>query len=713
MSKIAQIFKRSSPNKTSPSKSASLSRNASLNSTSNDMAQVLAAHKFKCFQDVLKTFQDMLEALNQQYGGIQKIRKPLESSYTEAQSKYKSLCNEIEDFTFSLEKEQKDSLLFGIYHGLAISAFRASEFQEHNTHLLHAYKNYAPSREESIIGLERWVEIYKTLGAKRKDVPSISSQCNKLLKKVKKEVKSLIKAEKYEQAYTKMEYLNKNSHNFKIFDIYFNTIKDPKKDPEKDTKEATKEAWEYFEGKAKEYNPIQRQDIYNILKKWQNHLIKQVNDKDVAVKAAAYVLEYNPNSTVATAAVTSVVSPEAKKARKDVEKRQEQLNKAHLNFKKVVIIDEQKKQEKELGAKHAAEAEQLKTKQEAENKQLKVEYKDELEALKSQASPTKDTKVDKVGDSSTTSSLLPPPPYSSVDIANHKYLKVAKKTPTAPIVEVVTPLAEEVLKELTKLANLIPSLNHYEEQYKIDKDKAKNLLSEAVKENPDVYKTIDDPKILVLLADVLLYLNKMDVARIVCEKALKIDPNIWEATVEEIVLLNLAGVLLPSDQPKAEQIYSKVMNFCFICKNEQNTNIVDTKVDTNRKMKISKIVAQDGYKEEERDCLAEFCLSSKKIHQQAQALDCYPHTDVAKREAIAGQLKQLGKQAPNPGIGEYKAYALYTKAFSVLKDDQILRQDMEEAHNSSYLYTDPTHFPDLPTDESIAYILGECAYNDY
>ncbi|WP_342271421.1 hypothetical protein [Candidatus Tisiphia endosymbiont of Parasteatoda lunata] len=639
MSKIAQIFqKRSSPNKSaSPDNSASLDR-STVNDTGTGTDPVLAL-KFKYFQDALG-------ALNQQYGDIQKISTALDKrSYAEAQIKYKNLCGEIEAPTFPLEQEQKDSLLFGIYYGLAISDFRAGKFQEHKKHLLHAYKNYGLGRDESIIGLERWVEIYINLDQDvQTKVPSISEEYDTLLKEVKEDVQSLIKDKKYAEARAKIEYLNQNSHNFHIFDLYFDTIK-------KDTKEALK----YFEDKSKN-NLTQRQDIHNILKKWQIYLSKQVDDQEVAAKAATYASKYNPNPTVATASV--------KKAGKDVEKLQEQLDKANLKLKTVVTVDEQEKQIKEFTAKYEAELEKLRT-----------EHKAELEALKPKDSPTKDTKV-------------------------------GEKTPTAPVVK---PLEENVLKELTELANLITSVNHYEEQYKIDKDKAKSLLSKAVKENPDVYKTIDDPKILVLLADVLLSSNEIKEGRIVCQQALELNPNIWEATVEEVVLLNLAGVLLPSDQQKAKQIYSKVMNFRFICKNEQNKCVVDT----NRKMEIAKIVAQDGYGDEERDCLAEFCLSSNKIHQQALALDCYPHTDVAKREAIAGQLKQLGKQAPNPGAGEYKAYALYTKAFSVLKDDQILRQDMKKAHNFSYLYTDPTHFPDPPTDESTAYILGECVYNNY
>lgn len=689
MSKIAQIFqKRSSPS-TSPDKSAS-----------NDTSTVaVLALKFKLAKDRLEDFlrsisndtststdpisearfkslQEMLGALNKEYGNIQKIGTVLDKrSYTEAQSKYKILRDEIKDSSFSLEKEQKDSLLFGIYHGLATSDFRADEFKEHNKHLLYAYKNYAPDIDKDIIGLERWVEIYTNLDKDvQTKVPSITTKYDSLLEKVAKKIQLLINDGKDDQARAEMKYLNENSHNFKIFDLYFSTIKDPK------------EALKYFEDKSKN-NLTQRQDIHDILKKWQNHLSNQVNDKDVAAKAATYASKYNPNS-VATAPVKKSV----KKAGKDVKKLQEELNKANLKLKTVVTVDEQKKQIKELTAKHEAELK-------AELEKLRTEHKAELEGLKPKDSPTKDTKVGEAGDFSPTSSLLES--YTCIPL-----VEVAEKTPTAPVVK---PLEENVLKELTELANLITSLRHYDEQYKIDRAKVKSILSDVVKNNPNVYKTISDAKILLLFADFLLSSNEIKEGRIVCQQALELNPNIWEATVEEVVLLNLAGVLLPSDQQKAKQIYSKVMNFRFICKNEQNKCVVDT----NRKMEIAKIVAQDGYGDEERDCLAEFCLSSNKIHQQALALDCYPHTDVAKREAIAGQLKELVKKVPNPGAGEYKAYALYTKAFSVLKDDKVLLQDIKKAHSSSYLYTDPTHLPDPPTDESTAYILGECVYNNY
>ncbi|WP_341747257.1 hypothetical protein [Candidatus Tisiphia endosymbiont of Dascillus cervinus] len=660
MSKIAQIFqKRSSPNK-----SASLDR-----STSTDPVLAL---KFKYFQDTLG-------ALNQQYGDIQKIGTALDqSSYTAAQAQYKILYNDIKKDCI-LKPEETKQLLFKIYEYQAISAFRAGEFKEHNEHLLHAYNKYSPDRDKSIIGLERWVEIYKTLGANAKDVPSISPQYDSLLKEVKEEVQLLIKTGKYDQARAKMEYLNKNSHNFQIFDLYFSTIKDPN------------EALKYFEDKSKN-NLTQRQDIHNILKKWQNHLSNQVNDKEVAAKAAAYVLKYNSNPTVATAPVKKAI----KKAVKEVERDKEKYDKSTLKLKTVITVDEQEKQLEELKAKHEAELEKLKT-----------EHKAELEALKPKASPTKDTKGDEAGDSSTTSSL--PPAYTSIDISNYKYLQLAQETPSAPTAPIAKPLDETVLTELTKLANLITSLNHYEEQYKIDKDKVKSILSDVVKNNPNVYKTISDPKILLLFADFLLSSNKIEEGRIVCQQALERDPNIWESTVEEIVLLNLAGVLLPSDQPKAEQIYSKVMNFRFICKNEQNTYVVDT----NRKMKISKIVAQDGYKEPERDCLAKVCLGGK-VYQQAQAIDCYPHTDATatKRQKIVEQLYQSVKQISksNPTGFEGKVYGLYSMLYPLLNKSPEFCQDMQAEYKTHYL--NPTLYIYPPNEGYTADILGLCAANE-
>lgn len=696
-------FKKSSPDKSvSPNKSASLSRNSILRTNGNDTSTdpVLEA-RFKSLQDMLGAFlrsisndtstgtdpilearfkssQEMLGALNKEYGNVQKIGTVLDKrSYTEAQSKYKILHDEIKAPKFSLEKEQKDSLLFGIYHGLAISAFRAGKFQEHNEHLLHAYNRYSPDRDKSIIGLEIWVKIYKNLDKDvQTKVPSISSQCDKLLKEVETDVQSLIKTGEYDQARKKMKYLNENGHNFQIFDLYFSTIKDPN------------EALKYFEDKSKKYNLTQRQDIHDILKKWQNHLINQVNDKEVAAKAATYASKYNPNPTVATAAV----NPEVKKAEKDVEKLQEQLEKASNKLETVLTRAEHQEQIEKLEAKYKAELEKV-----------NAVFNAKLETIKAKASPTKDTKVDEAGDSSTTSSL--PPPYSTIDIGNHPS-KNATTAPTVPTAPVVTSLAKEVLDELTKLAHLIPSLNWQDSKYNITKDKAKKLLNEVIKENPDVYNnTIKDPKILVLLADVLLSSNKMEEARIVCKKALDADPNIWQATDDQIVLLNLAGVLLPSKQLEAEQIYSKAIMRLF-AKNEHGNNILDTNTIT-----VSKNVAQDGYSAKERDCLAKVCLSSPKAFQITQALDCYPHTDVAKRQEIAKQLQQL---ACKPELRhEYKSYMLYSKAFTVIKDDQALLQNMKTAYQSSGLNMYPTQFPYPPNEESTYDLLGMCAINDY
>ncbi|WP_375330706.1 tetratricopeptide repeat protein [Candidatus Tisiphia endosymbiont of Oplodontha viridula] len=712
--------------KSSPDKSASLGRSSSLRSTGNDTSTgidpVLEA-RFKSLQEMLGAFlrsisndtstgtdpileanfksaQIRLGALNKEYGDVQKIgTDPNQFNYSKAQKEYKNLYDDIKTSKFSLEKEQQDSLLFGIYHGLAISAFRAGKFKEHNEHLLHAYDKYSPDRDKSIIGLEIWVKIYKNLGANAQKVPSISSQCDKLLKEVETEVQSLIKAGGYDQARTKMEYLNKNSHNFQIFELYASTIKDPK------------EAFKYLKEKSDKYNPIQRQDIYEIFKTLQEKFNKAGETK-LAEEAATYALKYNPNPTVATASAAPVVSPEVKKAEKEFEKLKEKYDEAAFKLKTVVTLDVHTKQLEELRTKHEAELK-------AELEKLKTEHKAELEALKPKASPTKDTKVNDAGDFSPTSSL--PPPYTSVDIGNHKYLQLVKNAtttptaPTTPVVKVVTPLAEEVLNELTKLAHLIPSLNWQDSQYNTTKGKAKSLLSEAVKENPDVYKTIEDPKILVLLADVLLSSNKMEEARIVCKKALDADPNIWQATDDQIVLLNLAGVLLPSNQLKAEQVYSKAISTRIYFTDARG----NYEMDVNKTTIVSKTVAQDGYSAAERDCLVKVCLSSNKVYQQVQAVDCYPHTDFAKREAIAGQLKQLAKQMLLPIFPSYAAYTLYSKASFVLKDDLELSQDMK----TTYEYTRPynvlpkystkysNYYP--PTEESTTYLIGECANNDY
>lgn len=634
----------------------------------------------------------MLGALNKQYGDIQKIGTSLDkSSYTYAQAQYKILYNDIKKCRI-LKPDETKQLLFKIYEYQAISAFRAGNFQKHNEHLLHAYDKYGPDIDKSIIGLERWVEIYKTLGANAKDLPSISSQYDSFLKNVKTEVQLLINDGRYYQARTKMKYLDENSHNFQIFDLYFSTIKD------------ANEALKYFEDKLKKYNLIQRQDIHDILKKWQNHLT-QVNDKEVVARAADYVLKYNSNPTVATVYVTSAV----KKVEKELEMLQGKVKKVSNKLESARTLAEQDEQIKELKAKHEAESERTKIEHKAELEKAKVEFNAKLEVLKLKASPTKGTKVDEAGDSSTTSSL--PPPYTSVDIANSPYLQLAQKTPTAPpVVKVVTPLAGEVLTELTELVNSITSLYHYSEQYKIDKDKVKSILSDVVKNNPNVYKTISDPKILLFFADFLLSSNKIEEGRIVCQQALERDPNIWEDTVEEIVLLNLAGVLLPSDQPKAEQIYSKVMNLYFICKNEQNIYIVDT----NRKMKISKIVAQDGYKDEERDYLAKFCLSSSKVYQKVQALDCYPHTDATatKRQKIVEQLQQSAKQISKskPNEFEGKVYALYTKLYPFLKESPQFCQDMQVEYKTLQVNTAVYIYP--PTEEYTAQILGYCANSE-
>ncbi|WP_341761692.1 hypothetical protein [Candidatus Tisiphia endosymbiont of Thecophora atra] len=723
MSKIVQIFqKKPSPDK---DKSASLSRNSSLRTNGNDTSTdpVLEA-RFKSLQDMLGAFlrsisndtstgtdpileanfksaQVRLGALNKEYGDVQKIGMDLDQfNYSKTQKEYKKLHDDIKTPKFSLEKEQKDSLLFGIYHGLAISAFRAGEFTEHNKYLLHAYNRYSPDRDKSIIGLEIWVKIYKNLDKDvQTKVPSISSQCNKLLKEVETDVQSLIKTGEYDQAREKMKYLNESGHNFQIFDLYFSTIKDPN------------EALKYFEDKSKKYNLTQRQDIHDILKKWQNHLINQVNDKEVAAKAATYASKYNPNPTVATASAAPVVSPEVKKAEKELKQAQNQVEKFSNKLETALTRAEHQEQIEKLEAKYKAELK-------AELEKANAVFNAKLETIKAKASPTKDTKVDEAGDFSTSSA---PPSYSDIDIASSPYLQLAQNdtttptVPTAPVVKTVTSLDSKVLAELTELAHLIPSLNWQDSKYNITKDKVKKLLNEVIKENPDVYNTIKDSKILVLLADVLLSSNKMEEARIVCKKALDADPNIWQATDDQIVLLNLAGVLLPSNQLKAEQVYSKAISARIYFTDARG----NYEMDVNKTTIVSKTVAQDGYSAAERDCLVKVCLSSNKVYQQVQAVDCYPHTDFAKREAIAGQLKQLAKQMLLPIFPSYAAYTLYSKASFVLKDDLELSQDMK----TTYEYTRPynvlpkystkysNYYP--PTEESTTYLIGECANNDY
>lgn len=714
-------FKKSSPDKSvSPNKSASLSRNSILRTNGNDTSTdpVLEAG-FKSLQDMLGAFlrsisndtstgtdpileanfksaKVRLGALNKEYGDVQNIGMDLDQfNYSKAQKEYKKLHDDIKTPEFSLEKEQKDSLLFGIYHGLAISAFRAGEFTEHNKYLLHAYNRYSPDRDKSIIGLEIWVKIYKNLDKDvQTKVPSISSQCDKLLKEVETDVQSLIEAGEYDQARAKMKYLNENSNNFQIFELYASTIKD------------TKEAFQYLKDKSDKYNPIQRQETYNIFKTLQEKFNKAEETK-LADTAATYASKHNPNPTVATASAAPVVRPEVKKAEKDVEKLQEQLEKASNKLETALTRAEHQEQIEKLEAKYKAELK-------AELEKANAEFNAKLETIKAKASPTKDTKVDEAGESST---LSPPPAYSSIspyniaDISNYSYLDIGKNAPTtptapkAPVVKVVTPLDSKVLAELTKLAHLIPSLNWQDSKYNTTKDKAKKLLNEAITKEPAIHETIDDPKILVLLADVLFSSNKMEEARIVCKKALDADPNIWQATDNKIVLLNLARVFFPLNELEAEQIYNKAIMRLF-AKNEHGNNILDTNTIT-----VSKNVAQDGYSAKERDCLAKVCLSSPKAFQIAQALDCYPYTDVAKRQEIAKQLQQL---ACKPELRhEYKSYMLYSKAFSVIKDDQALLQNMKTAYQSSGLNMYPTQFPYPPTEDSTYELLGMCATNDY
>ncbi|MFP3034762.1 MAG: hypothetical protein ACEY3C_04435 [Candidatus Tisiphia sp.] len=688
-------FKKSSPDKSVGSnKSASLSRNPSLKSTSNDTSTGTVTNEFGYFQG-------RLESLNQLYGDIQKIGTALDqSSYTAAQDKYKRLHDEIKK-DHILKPEETKQLLFKIYEYQAISAFQAGKFQEHNEHLLHAYNKYGPDRDKSIIELERWVKRYQNLSKDAQTkVPSISSQCDKLLKEVETEVQSLIEAGKYDQACEKMKYLNENSNNFQIFKLYASTIKDPK------------EAFKYLKDKSNKYNPIQRQDIYEIFKTWQDKFNKD-GDTKLAAEAASCAAKYNPNPSAAP-----VVSPEVKKIEQELKQAQNQVEKVSNKLETALTRAEHQEQIEKLEAKYKAK---YKAELKAELEKANAVFNAKLETIKAKASPTKDTKVDEAGDFSTTSSL--PPPYTS-DMSNHPYLKIvdqnaptiptAPTVPTAPIVKTVTSLDSKVLAELTELAHSIPSLKRYDSKYDDAKGRAKSLLDKVVKENPDVYKTIEDPKILVLLADVLLSSNKMEEARIVCKKALDADPNIWQATDDQIVLLNLAGVLLSSsNKSEAKQIDSKAISIRIFSKDKQD------KIDKDKTTMVSKTVAQGGYSDEERDCLAEVCLYSDKVYKQIQAVDCYPHADVDKRQEFAKKLQQLGNQVLNETypintITAVKAYMLYSKAFSVLNDDQELLPKLKLAYNTTWLgITYPTLHPYPPTEESTALLLGNVLDHDW
>ncbi|WP_367363802.1 tetratricopeptide repeat protein [Candidatus Tisiphia endosymbiont of Nedyus quadrimaculatus] len=466
-----------------------------------------------------------------------------------------------------------------------------------------------------------------------------------------------------------------------------------------EAKECYEKAYQDCKSKLSKDKDVPYDVIHDTFKVLEDKL-SIVGDTKLAAKAASYASKYKPSASAALS-----VDPVVRQAGKELEKLKDKYEEASNKYEKALTRAEQQEQIKEIKAKYEA---QLKD----ELEKVNTVFNTKLEALK--ASYTKDTKVevDEAGDFSPTSSL--PPPYSTVNISSHPYLKLVTPTaPTAPTAPVVTPLAEEVKNELTKLADLIPSLEWYDSKYDPAKDKAKKLLNEAVEKNPDVYKEIENPKILVLLADALLSLNKMEKARIVCEKALELDPNIWEATNDQIVLLNLAGVLLSSNQPKAEQIYSKAISIRIYFKDERG----NYEMDNHRTTIVSKTVAQNEYSAAERECLVKVCLSSNKIYQKVQALDCYTHTDVNKRQEIAEQLKQLAKQMPLTTFPSYQAYTLYSKAFSVLKDNLELSQDMKKTyeHNCPYValpkYSSTFYYP--PTEESTAYLIGECANSNY
>ncbi|WP_425360956.1 hypothetical protein [Candidatus Tisiphia endosymbiont of Stenodema calcarata] len=701
---MLNVFKKKpSPDKSVGSnKSASLSRNPSLKTTSNDTSTGTVINEFGYFQG-------RLESLKQLYGDIQKIGTALDqSSYTAAQDKYKILYNEIKKDPI-LKPEETKQLLFKIYEYQAISAFRAAKFQEHNKHLLHAYDKYSP-RDESIIGLESWVKTYKNFDTDVQKVHDVFSQYSSLLKKVETEVQLLIKDKKYTDAITEMQYLSNKSNNFQIFAIHAKILIKQGDDLAAAGKklEATKcygNAYQYCKSKLPKDENVKYDVISDTFKELEDKL-NSVGDTKLAAEAATYASKYNPNPTVATVSATPVVSPKVKKIEQELKQAQNQVEKVSNKLETAITVDV-----------HTKQLENLKAEYEAKLAAVTAQHKTELEALKPKASPTKDTKVNEAGDFSTASSL--PPPYSTidstVDIGDYKYLQLVKNaptTPTAPTAPVVTSLAGEVLTELKELYNSKPEYHSdiryikRSQEYQKNINKAKSILNEAVKENPDVYKTIEDPKILVLLADVFLSLNQKDLGRIVCEKALKLDPNIWEATSDHIVLINLAKVLLSPEQPKAEQIYKKAIDI-YIYSPDNSPNYDMTNI-------VSKTVAQDEYSAKEKDCLAKVCLSSPTVNKQVRALDCYPHTDVTKRQETAKQLKQLGKQQLDKQktfLDARKAYALYSVAFPVLKNDPELLHDMKEAYASAR-YTTPELIPCPPTEDSTAYLIGFTIFNN-
>ncbi|WP_341758110.1 hypothetical protein [Candidatus Tisiphia endosymbiont of Ditula angustiorana] len=767
------FHKKSSPDKSSTSigNSATLGRNSSLRSTGNDTSTdpILDAKlkiKFQSFQDMLETLEKhgdivLLKEYKDLYEDIQKS----ELSATNKNLLLFKICEDKAGIAWQKGKfsthEKSLKKMFSIDVPSAIIA------------LEHWYVEYV--KYEKNINKEA-----NNINKKAKDcIKNIRELYTESISTIKTEVNSLLQDKKYGEAVKKLEYLTAHSNSFHISAIHAQIFIKQGDDlvangKTSEAKECYEKAYQdcksklsidkdvpYYvihdtfkvlEGKltvvgntklaaeAATYASKYKPNLVKILieqgddlaaagktseakkcyeKAYQDCKSKLSKDKDVpydvihdtfkvledklsivgdtklAAEAASYASKYNPN-----ASAVPPVNPKIKQLEKT-------LVKVVTQIETVRTLDEQNRELEKLEAQHKAALEEV-----------KAQHKAALEALRTKASPTKDTKVDGVGDSSIPSA---PPSYDYIaGLAGNKYLQLAKNAPTASIAEVVTPLASEVLAEvvpplapevlaeLTELAKLISSLDYRNSNYGPTKDKAKKLLNEVVKENPDVYKTIDDPKILVLLADVLFSLNDVKVARIVCEKALKSDSDIWKATNDQIVLLNLAGVLLSSsNESKAKEVYSKAISIRIYSKDERGSYIIDSKGTTI----VSKTVAQDQYTDAERECLVKVCLSASKLFQKVQALDCYPHTYVTKRHDIAVQLKQSAKQVSELNCG-LKAYALYLKAYSVLKDDQELLKDITALHNTHHLEIDPK-YPNPPTEASTDLMGVWCANSDY
>ncbi|WP_417905058.1 tetratricopeptide repeat protein [Candidatus Tisiphia endosymbiont of Micropterix aruncella] len=765
--------------KSSPDKSASLARNSSLRSSSNGASNDTSTDpilelKFKYFQDMLGTLKKHGDIPLKEYEDLHKNIQKSELSATDKNLLLFKICEDKADIAWQKgkfsthEKSLKDMFNIDVPFALiALERWHVEYKKNINENAKSCIKDIETLYKESLIKIKE--EVNSLLNGKKPELNS--KKYDKAVKKYDEVVKKLeylaehsnnfqifamhakifikqgddlvangktsVAKEYYKNAYqyckSKLS-IDKDGPYYVIHDT-FKELADKltvvgntelaaeattyaskyKPNPVKilieqgdgladagnklEAKECYEKAYQDCKSKLSKDKDVPYDVIHDTFKVLEDKL-SIVGDKKLAAEAASYASKYKPNASAALS-----VNPVVRQAGKELEKRKDKYEEASNKYERVLTLAEQEEQIKEIKAKYEA---QLKD----ELEKVNTVFNTKLEALK--ASYTK-VEVDETGDSSIPSA---PPPYDYIaGLAGHSYLRLAKNAPTAPIDEVVPPLAEEVLAEvvpplapevlaeLTELAHLIPSLSWRDYKYDFAKAKAKSLLSEAINKTPDVHETITDSKILVLLADALLSLNKMEKARIVCERALELEPNIWEATNNQIVLLNLAGVLLSSDQPKAEQIYHKAITAQDFSKCQFDPSMYNI---------VSRTVAQNQYTDAERDYLAKICLSSPKVFYKAQALDCYPHTYVTKRQEIAKQLQQFAKQEPKPGPGEYRAYTLCSKAFSALKNDQELLQDMKAIYDATNLMHYPCVYPYPPTEESTAYLVGEVMYpNNY